>query len=149
MRSGDYFVGSVPASYNNTVSFCILALRICFGTIIFVSGAMKVFGWFGGFGMETTIKYFAQGHISPTLAYLCMFTELIGGVLLVAGLLTRLAAMALFINMFMAVWTMGFEKFFIGGAAYPFTLAIIAMVIAITGAGKFSLDYLLNGREWR
>jgi putative oxidoreductase len=142
-----FLTGSHPAAYNRTVSFCLLLLRWVLGLILFVGGAGKVFGWFGGFGMETTLKYFNEGHFSSTLAYLSMFAEMIGGFLLIIGLCTRFGAMVIFINMVVAVWTMGLNKFFMGGAAYPFTLVIIALVIALLGAGRFSLDFLLNRSE--
>jgi putative oxidoreductase len=139
-----YIIGSHPAAYHRTTSFCLLLLRWILGIVLFVGGASKVFGWFDGFGMETTLKFMRDAHFPDILSYLSMFGELIGGGLLVIGLFTRFAAMAMFINMVVAVWSVGLKNFFMGGAAYPFTLLVIATVIALLGAGKYSIDYLLN-----
>jgi putative oxidoreductase len=146
MRTKDLFIGSLPAANDSSISFCLLMLRLILGTILFVAGAMKVFGWFGGFGMETTLKYMREAHFPDILTYLSMFAELIAGGLLVTGLFTRFAAMVIFINMAVAVWSTGLKNFFMGGAAYTFTLTVIAMVIAIMGGGRYSLDYLITGR---
>ena len=121
-------------------------LRWILGTIMFVAGAAKLFGWFGGFGLETTLKFMREGNFTDFLSYANIFSELIGGGLLIIGLFTRFAAMVIFINMVVAVWTTGFDKFFMGGAAYTFTLGVIAMVIVIMGSGKYSIDYLFNKR---
>lgn len=86
---------------NNTsiLNICLLLLRCTIGIILFVVGAGKVLGWFGGFGMEQTIKFFAQIGISVPLTYLSSYTEFIGGLLLTVGLFTRPAAFAVTINM--------------------------------------------------
>jgi putative oxidoreductase len=147
MRFKEIFIGSCPASNDTAISFGLLMLRWILGTIMFVAGAAKLFGWFGGFGVETTLKFMREAHFSDFLTYANIFCELIGGGLLVIGLFTRFAAIVIFINMAVAVWSTGLKSFFMGGAAYTFTLAVIAMVIAIAGAGKYSLDYLINGRK--
>jgi putative oxidoreductase len=147
MRIKDIFIYSHPASNNTAASFSLLMLRWILGAIMFAGGCAKVFGWFGGFGMETTLKFMREAHFSDFLSYANMFSELVGGSLLIMGLFTRFAAMVIFINMVVAVWSTGLKNFFMGGAAYTFTLAVIAMVIAIMGSGKYSLDYFLNRRS--
>jgi putative oxidoreductase len=115
------------------------------GLIFFVAGAGKVLGWFGGFGMEGTVQMFKQHqNLSAPLAYLSSYTEFIGGLLLIIGLLTRPATFALFINMLVAVILIGFEKFFMGGAAYPFSLMISCFIILLTGPMAYSVDALFN-----
>jgi len=64
------------------LSVCLFLLRCTAGIILFVAGASKVMGWFGGMGMETTVQNFAKSGISPFLAYVSSYTEFIGGALL-------------------------------------------------------------------
>jgi DoxX len=66
----------------------ILLLRATIGIIFFGIGAGKVFGWFGLPGLEMTLQFYANMGIPAPLAYLSIFTEFIGGFLLIVGLLT-------------------------------------------------------------
>ena len=126
---------------NNLLSISILLLRFMIGIILFVAGAGKVLGWFGGMGLETTVNIFtSKMHIPAFLAYLSCFTEFIGGFLLVVGLLTRPVAIAVFINMLVATIMMAPHGFLKGGAAYPFTLMIFSLVILFSGPMVYSLD---------
>ena len=126
---------------NNLHSISILLLRLTIGIILFVAGAGKVMGWFGGMGLETTIGIFtSKMHIPAFLAYLSCFTEFIGGFLLIIGLLTRPAAVAVFINMLVATIVMAPNGFLKGGAAYPLTLTIISLIILLSGPMVYSLD---------
>lgn len=126
------------------LNLSLLLLRLTAGTILFVAGAGKVFGWFGGFGLEATIGYFSKSGISAFWAYVSSYTELIGGFLLIIGLLTRVAAFALFINMMVAVIVTGTKSFFAGGGAYPFTLMICSLVILLAGPMAYSIDALIS-----
>ncbi len=126
---------------NNLHSISILLLRLTIGIILFVAGAGKVMGWFGGMGLETTIGIFtSKMHIPEFLAYLSCFTEFIGGFLLITGLLTRPVAVAVFINMLVATIVMAPNGFLKGGAAYPLTLTIISLIILLSGPMVYSLD---------
>lgn len=139
-----------PLIETNTrlVSISILFLRIMAGLILFIGGAGKVMGWFGGFGMASTLEMFKTGiHLSAFWTYLSCYTEFIGGFLIMIGLLTRPAAIALFINMVVAVLFTGFNKFFMGGAAYPCLLGVIFLVIALTGPMAYSIDAVLAKRK--
>src|SRR5436189_704121 len=102
------------------------------GVILFVAGAGKVAGWFGGFGMNLTVQMFQSNMgINSYWAYISSYTEFIGGFLLMLGALTRPAAFLLFINMLVAVILVGMKKFFMGGAAYPCLLMVISFVIVL------------------
>ena len=130
------------------ISASILLLRIMSGLILFVAGAGKVAGWFGGFGMTATLNMFQTNmHLSAFWTYLSCYTEFIGGFLIMIGLLTRFAAVALVINMLVATWFVGFKNFFFGGAAYPFLLMVIFLVILLTGPMRYSIDALLSNRK--
>ena len=122
----------------------VFLLRCAIGIILFVFGAGKVFGWFGGFGMEQTIKFFNQIGISVFLTYVSSYTEFIGGLFLTIGLLTRPAAFAVIINMLVAT-IVTLPGGFLGanGAAFQFIFLIISIVILLMGPMAFSLDFLL------
>jgi len=122
------------------LSVCLFLLRCTAGIILFVAGASKVMGWFGGMGMETTVQNFAKSGISPFLAYVSSYTEFIGGALLMIGFLTRPVAFAVMINMLVATIKLMPKGFFFGGAAYPFTLLIISIVVLLAGPMTYSID---------
>jgi putative oxidoreductase len=125
------------------LSSCLLLLRITVGVILFIVGAGKVLGWFGGFGMQTTINFFVTKEgFSSLLAYLSSYTEFIGGFLLVVGLLTRPVAFAIVINMAVAT-IVSLPRGFVAGAAYPFSFMISAVIILLAGPMLFSLDSLI------
>lgn len=131
-----------------TLSTAILLLRIMTGLILFVAGAGKVMGWFGGFGMDTTLTIFKTNmHLSAFWTYISCYAEFIGGFLIMTGLLTRIAAAALVINMLVAVALTGFTNFFVGGAAFPFLLMVIFLVILLAGPMDYSIDALLARRK--
>src|SRR5258705_1802932 len=72
-----------------------LVMRLALGGVMFPHGAQKVFGWFGGYGASATIQGFARMGLPPWLTVLVMAFELGGSILLILGLLTRLAALGI------------------------------------------------------
>lgn len=126
----------------------ILLLRSILGIILFVVGAGKVIGWFGGFGFHSTIQFYGKMGFSVFLTYLSSYTEFIGGLLLTIGFLTRPVLIAVIINMYVAATVM-FPHGFLGpsGASYPFTFFIIAIVILLTGPMNISIDYLIFNKK--
>jgi len=130
------------------VDVAILLLRFMAGLILFVAGAGKVLGWFGGFGMTTTLELFKTNmHLSAFWAYLSSYTEFIGGFSIMIGLLTRFASIALLINMLVATLLVGFKNFFLGGAAYPCLLFVICLVLILTGPMAYSIDSVLSNKN--
>lgn len=130
------------------VSTAVLLLRIMSGLILFVGGAGKALGWFGGMGMNATLDIFKTNlHLSAFWIYLSCYTEFIGGLLIIIGLFTRIAAFALFINMLVATLFVGFKNFFMGGAAYPCLLMIIFLAIVLSGPMAFSIDAVLAKKK--
>ena len=135
-----------PLVETNTraLSIGILLLRIMAGIILFVAGAGKVAGWFGGFGMTTTLQIFENNlHLSAFWTYLSSYTEFIGGFLVAVGFLTRPAAIALVINMLVATLLSGFKNFFFGGAAFPCLLMVIFLASVLAGPMEYSVDAML------
>ena len=133
------------------ISLGILLLRLITGVILFVAGAGKIFGWFGGMGYKTTLEMFDKYmHISAFWAGVSTYAEFIGGILLILGLFTRPAAFVLVINMIVAVYMVGLKKFFMvneGGAVYAFLVLINSLVILLAGPMSVSMDSLLFGRR--
>ena len=73
--------------------------------------------------------------------------EFIGGFLIITGLLTRFASIALLINMLVATLLVGFKNFFLGGAAYPCLLFVIFLVFVLTGPLAYSIDAALSTKN--
>lgn len=131
----------------------LLILRLALGIIFFAHGSQKLLGWFGGYGWSGTIGFFSQTlNIPPSLAGLSILIEFFGSIAIIMGLLTRPAALGLAIVSFVAMlkvhWPNGF---FLEGAnngiEYIFALFIIALFLAIEGAGPISVDKLIYGQQ--
>jgi putative oxidoreductase len=132
-------------------------LRVVLGVIFFAHGAQKMLGWFGGYGFAGTMGYFTGTmHIPPVFAFLAIAAEFFGGLGLILGLLTRVAAFGISINMFVAVATVdsqfGFFANWSGtqkGEGYEYHLLVLAMCLflMIKGSGAFSVDRSLAGRN--
>jgi putative oxidoreductase len=98
--------------------------------------------------MTTTLELFKTNmHLSAFWAYLSSYTEFIGGFLIMIGLLTRFASIALLINMLVATLLVGFKNFFLGGAAYPCLLFVICLVLILTGPMAYSIDSVLSNKN--
>ena len=128
-----------------------LALRVPTGLIFAAHGAQKLFGWFGGYGLEGTGQFFASVGLEPAvlLALLAGAAEFFGGLALLAGLLVRPAAAALAFTMVIAIVSVHWSKgFFMSGGGYEFALALLAASLSLlfSGAGRFSLDGALARR---
>jgi putative oxidoreductase len=119
----------------------LLALRLAVGVIMISRGAQKVFG-----GMPNFMGMLNKMGIPPWMAYLAAAAEFGGGILLVAGLLTRLAALAVLIDMIVAILKVhlpnGLRGAGPGKPGYEFPLACAAIVFALIflGGGPISLD---------
>ncbi len=128
----------------------ILWVRLALGVIFAANGAQKVFGLWGGQGLTGTVAAFTGMGISTPLAYAAIFTELVGGLGIIFGLLTRLSALGLAVVMGVAIvrvhWANGF---FLTNQGIEYALALFGMSLGLlfTGAGCFSLDSLLFCRE--
>lgn len=125
-----------------------LALRLVLGLVMSAHGAQKLFGWFGGYGLEGTAGFFAESlGLTPGLfwASLAAGGEFFGGLLIIVGLATRLAAVNTAIIMLVAILTVHNSAFFLP-AGMEFALSLLAMSIAliISGGGAMSADARLT-----
>lgn len=132
-------------------SYAFIPLRLGVGVVMFAHGAQKLFGWFGGYGLEGTGKFFAEKlGLEPgvLMAALAGGTEFFGGLLLLLGLLTRVSGAALAGTMAVAILTAHPDAFFAsnGGMEYPLTLLLASLTLAIGGGGAFSLDRKLAAK---
>jgi len=126
-------------------------VRVATGLLLVPHGAQKLFGWFGGYGLEATGQFFATKLGLPaSLALLTGLIEVFGGIALALGFLTRPVAALVFGLMAVAVFHVhaGMGFFWTsGGYEYPLFWAIVALAFAIRGGGRYSVDALI-GREF-
>ncbi|WP_341303657.1 DoxX family protein [Pseudomonas sp. TMP25] len=127
-----------------------LALRIPTGVIFVAHGAQKLFGSFGGYGLEGTGQWMASIGLEPGywMALAAGSAEFFGGIALLLGLLTRPAALMLAITMLVAIITVHLPNgLFMSNNGYEFGLALLTIVAALmlNGGGKLSLDRTLSG----
>ncbi len=129
--------------------FDTLPVRLAVGFIFTAHGAQKLFGWFGGYGLEGTAGWMASIGLEPglPLALLAGSAEFFGGLLLILGFLVRPAALALAITMVVAIMTVHISNgLFMSNGGYEFGLALLVVSIGlvIRGAGSLSADYSLH-----
>ena len=122
-----------------------IPLRIGAGAIFTAHGAQKMFGWFGGYGLEGTASWMASIGLQPgyPLALMAGSAEFFGGLLLLVGLLVRPAALVLAFTMLVAIFSVHWANgFFMSSNGYEFAFALLTVSVGlmIRGAGSFSLD---------
>lgn len=132
---------------NDVVS---LILRLFLGVVFFPHGMQKLLGWFGGYGFEGSMGFFTGSlGIPAVLAFLAIMAESLGALGLLSGLLTRVAAFGIAMNMVVAIFMLHLPHGFFmnwsgkqGGEGVEYHLLVIAIAIAlmIKGGGKWSLD---------
>lgn len=129
-----------------------LVLRIPIGIIFAAHGAQKLFGAFGGYGLEGTGEFMASLGLGPgyLMALLAGSAEFFGGLALLLGVLVRPAAAALACTMLMAILAVHIEHgLFLNDNGYEYALALLAAALAllVSGAGRWSLDAVLTARD--
>jgi putative oxidoreductase len=123
----------------------LLVLRLTVGVTLAAHGAQKLFGWFGGPGLDATGQGLAMLGFHPGRrhALTAGWVETLGGLLLALGFLTPLAAAVVLSVMFVAgVSAHGKKGFFIhtGGFEYTLVLGMAGLTLAFTGPGALSVD---------
>jgi putative oxidoreductase len=114
----------------------LLALRLVLGIIMIVHGYPKMLGFSGVEQMCRDLGF------PGWLAYPLVGTEVIGGLLLIAGFFTRFFSLAMLIDMIVAIWKIHWKNGLRGDGGYEFalSLAIIAFALILFGAGPLALD---------
>ncbi|ASA24646.1 DoxX family protein [Paenibacillus donghaensis] len=129
------------------VSVGLLMIRLVIGVAFIGHGAQKLFGWFGGYGPKGTGSYMESIGMKPgvAMAVLAGLLEFGGGLLFAAGLFTPLAGGLIAAAMLGAIVKVHGKNGFwatANGYEFPLTLLVVAVAVALTGAGSLSLDAL-------
>lgn len=127
----------------------LLIIRVMIGGLLVGHGTQKLFGWFGGGGLEGTSRFFRSvGYRKPrAMAALAGFSEAAGGAMIAIGFATPLAAAAIIGVMMNAIVAVHLPKGPWnpnGGYEYPLVLATVSWGLAWAGAGRYSVDGLLG-----
>jgi putative oxidoreductase len=135
----------------SNTGFDTLPIRFAAGAVFAAHGAQKLFGLFGGYGLEGTAGWMESIGLGPGLlmATLAGSAEFFGGLLLIVGLLVRPAAIVLAITMLVAIVTVHLQNgLFMSNNGYEFGLALLAISLGLVfrGAGSFSADGLLQNK---
>lgn len=135
---------NIPALLASKAGHGATALRIPVGIILAAHGAQKLFGWFGGYGLEGTGQWLASVGFEPgyLMALLAGSAEFLGGIALVLGLLTRPAAILAAFTMTAAMTVHMGNGLFLSNNGYEYALALLSMTVSLAflGGGNYSLD---------
>lgn len=121
----------------------LFIIRLAVGIIFVAHGMQKVFGAFGGEGMESMISSVKSlGFVAPVFfAWLAALSELVGGFCLIIGVLPRISAFLIGFVMLVAIFKVHWGNgFFLQnqGVEYQFLILFNCLAIIIAGAGKIS-----------
>jgi putative oxidoreductase len=118
----------------------LLVLRLVLGSIMFAHGYAKVFG-----GMSHHVQLVQSIGLPGWMAYMSAGAEFIGGALIILGGFTRFAALAVLINLLVAVFRVHWHQGLVGGYEFPLSLSAIAFALIFYGARPISVDWLFGG----
>jgi putative oxidoreductase len=141
--------------FSTSNDFVLTIVRLALGVTFFMHGAQKMLGWFGGYGFHATMGTFTHYlGIPAPLAFLAICAEFFGGLGLLVGLLSRIAALGIMVNMLVAIATVhhvnGFFMNWTGqqkgeGFEYHLLAIALAIVVLIKGSGAVSIDRAIAG----
>ena len=131
--------------FTSESGFAALVLRVPVGIIFVAHGAQKLFGAFGGYGLEGTGQWMASIGMEPgyLLALLAGSGEFFGGLFILLGLLTRPSSVVLAVTMLVAIFSVHFQHgLFMSNNGYEYALALLAACVSLifSGSGKLALD---------
>ena len=120
----------------------LLVLRIVLGAVMIGHGYGKVFG-----GLPHFVQFIRSLGLPGWLAYVSAVTEFFGGVLVIAGLLTRCVSIAILIDLLVVIWKVHWKRGFTGPGGYEFPLALAAIAFALIffGGGPIAFDSIRKG----
>lgn len=126
----------------NNPSLGHLLLRIVLGIVFIVHGVQKVFGLFGGSGLEKWSSYMATFSIPKPIAILVAVAEVLFGITILLGIFTKVSSIIAFIFMLFAMFMVHTKNgFFVqkNGYEYALVLAIASLSLFFTGGGEYAL----------
>jgi putative oxidoreductase len=137
-----YSFGEVP-----TLNAGLLIARLVIGTLMAAHGTQKLFGWFGGYGLAGTGGFFEQLGFRPGRAFAAAasVTEITAGTLIALGFLGPIGPALLLSVMIVAAVTVHWNHGLFAsnnGIEVPLLYSTVALTLALTGAGAYSLDAL-------
>jgi putative oxidoreductase len=120
----------------------LLVLRVVLGVVMIGHSYPRIFG-----GLSHYVHYISSLGLPGWLAYLSVFAEFFGGILVIAGLFTRLFSLAILIDLGTAIWKEHWKNGLLGdnGYQFPMALAAIAFALIFFGAGPIALDAIRAG----
>lgn len=143
----------MKALFATANDYTLALVRLVLGIVFFMHGAQVTLAWFGGYGFHATMHFFtAVLGIPAVFGYLAIVAQFFGGIGLIVGLLSRIAAFGIAMTMLVAVLTVHLHNgFFINwsgtqkgeGFEYHLLAIAICVLIMVKGAGALSLDRLL------
>jgi putative oxidoreductase len=138
-----------PELLYTNADWVLTVARLVLGIILFAHGAQKLLGWYGGPGLARSLQSFVEMlKIPAPLALLLVATEFFGGLGLIVGLFSRLAALGIAFTMIGAIATVHFRYgLFMNwfgdkkghGIEYHLLVLALVLVVLIKGAGAFLL----------
>ena len=142
------FINRIFATDNGLSS---TVLRVPVGLIFAAHGAQKLFGWFGGYGLEGTGQWMASVGFEPgyLMALLAGSAEFFGGIALVLGLLTRPAAILTAFTMAVAMTVHLPNGLFVSNNGYEYALILLgaSFALALAGGGRYAVDGFLSAKS--
>ena len=127
--------------------FSAFMLRLTLGVILLAHGLLKVFV----FTIPGTVGYFASIGFPALFAYIVIVAEISAGLALIVGVLTRLVALLTLPILLGASWVHAGNGWVFsnegGGWEFPVVLVVLAITVAIQGAGNFSLKTLFSDKK--
>lgn len=122
----------------------LLILRFVFGLVMIGHGTQKLFGWFGGPGLQKASGYVGARGFAPAAfwTFVGSASETVGGLLLLLGFLSPLGSIAIASSMLTAIVAFHWPKFWAAEGGYEHALSMLtaAVVVGLTGPGAYSLD---------
>ena len=126
---------------NTVFDYGLLPIRIIAGLTLIAHGLPKFFDVSGGYG------FFESVNLSPELFVPIALLEVVGGLAILLGILTRIASALLLIEMLGAILMVKLSKGFIGGYEFELLLISIFISLVILGPGKISIENYILKRE--
>jgi putative oxidoreductase len=120
----------------------LLVMRLALGIVMVAHGYQNTFRH-----LHDHVHMVASLGIPAWLGYVSSFTEFFGGLLILGGFFTRLAAFAICIDLMVAIWKVHWHNGLSGDHGYEFPLALAALAFALIffGGGPISIDHVLRG----